>query len=210
VYQVPNLTAFSNPFVRQVVNGWQISGITQYQTGADLQAAVTSNFGYTAYIPAGTTFMGKTIDKPIQASAQNVLGSPDLTVMPKLICDPRHGLHAHQYVNGNCFANFATPGQQGNYIFPTMTGPGYFDSDLSVTKNFVFGNSESKKVQFRFSGYNFLNHPLRTFNTSGDPGLSLQFDQNGNLKQPAPGVNFGYADYKVGHRMMQGEVKFSW
>lgn len=210
VYQLPNLTAFSNPFVKQVVNGWQISGITQYQTGADLQAAVTSNFGYTAYIPAGTTFMGKTIDKPIQASASNVLGSSDLTVMPKLICDPRHGLHDHQYVNGSCFAPFATPGQQGNYIFPTMTGPGYFDSDLSVTKNFVFGNSESKKVQFRFSGYNFLNHPLRTFNTSGDPGLSLQFDQNGNLKQPAPGVNFGYANYKVGHRMMQGEVKFSW
>ncbi len=210
VYQLPNLTAFSNPFTRQVVNGWQISGITQYQTGADLQAAITSNFGYTAYIPAGTTFMGKTIDKPVQASAQNVLGSPDLTVMPKLICDPRHGLHAHQYVNGSCFANFATPGQQGTYIFPAMAGPGFFNSDLSVTKNFVFGNSESKKVQFRFSGYNFLNHPLRTFNTSSDPGLSLQFDQNGNLKQPAPGVNFGYADYKVGHRIMQGEVKFSW
>lgn len=209
VYQLPNLNG-ANRFVRQVANGWQISGITQYQTGADLQAAVTSNFGYTAYIPGGTTFMGRTITSPIQASAQNVLGSPDLTVMPKVICDPRHGLHSHQYVNGNCFANFATPGQQGTFIFPTMNGPGFFDSDLSVFKNFVFGSSESKKVQFRFSGYNFLNHPLRTFNTSSDPGLQLHFDQSGNLTQPAPGVNFGYADYKTGHRIMQGEVKFSW
>ena len=32
-----------------VANGWQISGITQYQTGADLQAAVSSNFGYSAF-----------------------------------------------------------------------------------------------------------------------------------------------------------------
>lgn len=208
VYQFPNLNRF-NGFVRQIANGWQISGITQYQTGADLQAAVTSNFSYTAFIPAGTTFMGKTTALPIQASSANVLGTPDVTLMPKLTCDPRHGLHAHQYVNGNCFANFATPGQQGNYIFPSMNGPGFFDSDLSVFKNFVFGSSESKKVQFRFSGYNFLNHPIYTFDTSNDNGLKLQFDKNGN-QVPVGGVPFGYAESKTGHRIMQGEVKFSW
>ena len=210
VYQLPNVASAANPFVRSLANGWQLSGITQYQTGADLQAAVTANFGYTAFIPAGTTFMGKTITSPIQASAQNTLGTGDITLMPKLICNPAHGLHSHQYVNGACFAPTVTPGQQGNYIFPTLTGPGFFNSDLSVFKNFVFGSSEDKKLQFRFSGYNFLNHPVRTFNTSNDPGLSLLFDQNGNLKQPAPGINFGYANYKTGHRIIQGEAKFTW
>lgn len=209
VYQFPGLSAGANGLFRAAANGWQISGITQYQTGADLQAAVTSNFGYTAYIPAGTTFMGKTTALPIQAGSENVLGTPDVTLMPKLICDPRKGLHSGQYVNGNCFAPFATPGQQGNYIFPTMNGPGFFNSDLSVFKNFLFGNSESKKLQFRISAYNFLNHPVRSFNGSSDPGLSLQFDQNGQLKDPAPGVHFGYANYKTGHRIMQGEVKFT-
>lgn len=208
VYQFPKLTT-GNAIVKQAANGWQISGITQYQSGADLQAAVTSNFGYTAYIPAGTTFMGKTITQPIQTSNQNVLGTPDVTLMPKVICNPHSGLHSRQFVNGNCFAPFATPGQQGTYIFPTLTGPGFSNSDLSVFKNFTFGSSEQTKLQFRFSGYNFMNHPVRTFNTSNDPGLSLQFDQNGNLKSPATGRTFGYADYKTGHRIIQGEMKFS-
>ena len=89
-----------------------------------------------------------------------------------------------------------------------MTGPGYFDTDLSIFKDFVFGSSQSKKLTFRFSGYNFLNHPNISF-TNGDPALNLQFDQNGNLKSPAPGVTFGTANYKVGHRIIQGEVLYS-
>jgi hypothetical protein len=208
VYNLPKLSR-ANPVLRQAVNGWALSGITQYQSGADLQASVTSNFGYTAFIPAGTTFMGKTTKLPIQAGSDNTLGTPDITLMPKLVCDPRHGLAAHQYVNGNCFSNFVTPGQQGQYIFPTLIGPGFFNSDLSVFKNFTFGESESRKLQFRFSGYNFLNHPVRSFNGNSDPGLSLQFDSSGNLKQPAQGVTFGYANYKVGHRLIQGEFKLT-
>src|SRR5882762_5011894 len=90
VYEFPTL-AKANRFVKGAVNGWQISGITQYQTGADLQAAVRSNFNYSAFIQPGTTFMGRTITSPIQASASNVLGTPDLTLMPTLTCDPRSG-----------------------------------------------------------------------------------------------------------------------
>jgi hypothetical protein len=209
VYQFPNLARNANPVLRQIADNWQISGITQFQTGADLQAAVTSNFGYSAYIPAGTTFMGTTTTDAIKADNQIVLGTPDVTLMPKLVCDPSKHLLKNQYVNGNCFSPFATPGQQGTYIFPRLTGPGFFNSDLSVFKNFVFGKSENQKLQFRFSGYNFLNHPVRSFNGSNDPGLSLQFDQNGSLLQPAPGVQFGYANYKTGHRIIQGEAKWS-
>ncbi len=209
VYQFPNLRS-GNAFAKGVVNGWQLSGITQFQSGADIQAAITSNFGYTAFIPAGSSFMGQgPTATPIQASNGNTIGSTDVTLMPKVICNPHHGLHADQYVNGKCFSPFVTPGQQGSYIFPTLTGPGFFDSDLSAFKNFNFGSSEQRKLTFRFSGYNFLNHPVRSFNGSGDNALKLQFDQNGNLLQPANGVNFGYATYKVGHRIMQGEAKFT-
>ena len=209
VYQVPGIRSGGNPLLKGVANGWEISGITQFQSGVDLQAAVTTNFGYTAFIPAGTTFMGKTTALPIQGSNQNVLGTPDINLQPKLVCNPGKNLHANQFINGACFAPTETPGEQGSYVFPSILGPHFVNSDLSVFKNFVFGNSESRKLQFRFSGYNFLNHPVRSFNGSGDPGLVLNFDQNGALKQPAPGVEFGYADYKIGHRIVQGEAKFT-
>jgi hypothetical protein len=209
VYQFPTLHSASG-FVKGAANGWQISGIAQYQTGSDLQASVTSNFNYRAYIPAGTTFMGETIAAPILATNQNVLGTPDVNLMPKVICNPRSGLAAHQYVNGNCFAGFATPGQQGTYVFPTLHGPGFFNTDLSVFKNFTFGQSENKKLQFRISGYNFLNHPVNSF-VPGDSALNLMFDPNtGQLLPPAPGVTFGKTEFKTGHRIMQGLVKFTW
>jgi hypothetical protein len=208
VYQTPKV-ASSNAFLKALANNWQVSGIAQYQTGADLQAAVAAyNFNYIGFIPAGTTFMGRTIDQAIQASAQNTLGSPDLTLMPKVICDPRTGLKAHQYVNGACFSPTVTPGEQGTYVFPNMTGPGFFNTDLTLFKDFTFGTSESKKLRFQFSGYNFLNHPLRTF-IKNDPGLNLSFDANGNQIANG-GTTFGVANNKTGHRILQMAVKFSW
>ena len=208
VYQVPNLKPDSNKVLKGAANGWQVSGITQYQTGADLQAAVTSNFNYNAYIPAGTSFMGEKITDAVKANDSNVIGTSSISLMPKVICNPHSGLGSHQFVNPSCFAPFATPGQQGTYIFPTLTGPHYLNSDLSVFKNFAFGSSENKKLTFRFSGYNFLNHPNRSFQNN-DPALSLTFDQSGHNQPSSPGAPFGYALYKTGHRIMQGEARFS-
>jgi len=212
VYEFPTVHN-ANRFVKGAANGWQVSGLAQYQTGADLQAAVNSNFNYSAFIPAGTTFMGKTLaytdstgthPYPLQANSSTVLGTPNITLMPTLTCDPRQGLKQNQYINGACFAPFATPGKQGNYIFPTLTGPGFFNTDMSLFKSFTFGQSESRKLQFRFSGYNFVNHPNRTF-ISGDSGLNLNFNSSGVLN-PA----FGYATNTIGHRIIQGQIKFMW
>jgi hypothetical protein len=206
VYELPKVHS-GNMFLKGAANGWQISGIAQYQTGADLQEAVANsyNFNYSAYIPANTTFMGvNSGSAPIQASASNILGTPDVTLMPVVTCNPRSGLKSNQFLNPNCFASSATPGVQGSYIIPAGSGPGFFNTDLSVFKNFTWGPSETKKLQFRFSGYNFINHPLNTF-IKGDPNLNLGFGSDGTLSSP----QFGYATNKTGHRILQGSVKFS-
>ena len=210
VYELPTMHS-GNSFVKGAVNGWQLSGIVQYQTGADLQAAVTSNFNYSTYLPAGTTFDGVTEQYAIQASNQNVLGTSDITLMPKVTgCNPGKGLAKNQYVNGACFAAVPQVGQQGTYVFPTMHGPGFFNTDLSVFKNFTWGASETKKLQFRFSGYNFLNHPVNTF-INGDPNLNLTFTpDNTGTQITLNNPKFGYTDYRTGHRIMQGMVRFSW
>jgi Carboxypeptidase regulatory-like domain len=208
VYEFPTIHN-ANRYLKGAANGWQISGITQYQTGVDLQAAVagSGNFNYTGYIPSGTTFMGFTTTSAIQGSGQLVLGSPDIQLMPTLTCDPRQGLKANQYINAACFSSVVTPGKQGNLIFPTLTGPGFWNSDLSLFKNFTFGQSETKKLQFRFSGYNFMNHPNRTF-ISSDPNLTLAFNSSGALQNA--NQRFGFADNTIGHRIIQGMIKFMW
>ena len=142
VYAVPKI-AMSNGFAKAMVNGWQVSGIVQYQSGVNLQAAVNSNFNYTGFIPAGTTFMGQTLEVPIQAGNQNTIGSADITLMPTLTCNPRSGLKANQYINPSCFSPFVTPGQQGNYIFPDLTDQGSLTQTCHCSRTSRLGKVRS-------------------------------------------------------------------
>ncbi len=83
---------------------------------------------------------------------------------------------------------------------PAIYGPAFFNSDLGMFKNFNI--TESKKLQFRFNAYNFLNHPLWSFNGSN---LTLGFDPNsGAVNTPL----FGTTTEKQGHRVVQAAVKF--
>jgi hypothetical protein len=211
VYELPTV-ANANKFVKGAVNGWQISGIVQYQTGSDLQAAVANsyNFGYNGFIAPNTTFLGvNSGSSPIAANNQNILGTPDVTLMPVLTCNPRSGLKAHQYLNPSCFSPYETPGVQGSYIIPAGSGPAFFNTDLSVFKNFTWGASENKKLQFRFSGYNFINHPLTTF-VKSDPNLTIGYKLDSVTNLPVlTNPNFGTANNKTGHRILQGAIKFS-
>ena len=211
VYEVPALRS-ANRLVRGAADGWQVSGIVQYQTGSDLQAAVANsyNFGYNGFIPANTTFMGvNSGSTPVAANNLNILGTGDVTLMPVLTCNPRSGLKAHQYLNPNCFSPYETPGVQGSYIIPAGSGPAFFNTDLSIFKNFTWGASENKKLQFRFSGYNFINHPLTTFLKS-DPNLTMGYKLDPITNAPVlTNPNFGIANSKTGHRILQGAIKFS-
>ena len=116
-----------------------------------------------------------------------------------LTCNPTSNLAPHQYINPSCFAFPTAIGQNGPTVLPAIYGPAFFNSDLGLFKNFQI--KESKKLQFRFNGYNFLNHPLWSFNGSN---LTLGFDRHRQGQHAA--VRHG--DQKQGHRVVQVAVKF--
>jgi hypothetical protein len=182
-----------NRFAGGVVNGWQVSGITMIQSGPNLTGYQNQNFGMnlnSATIP-GTTY---------DISNVSLLGTPDIQLNPILTCNPRANLGPHQYINANCFAMPTQIGQNGPTILPPIYGPGFFDMDLGLFKNFSI--TESKKLQFRVDGYNFLNHPLWSFN-GGNLGLSFD-PTSGKVNNPV----FGTTTFKQGHRIIQLAVKF--
>jgi hypothetical protein len=86
-------------------------------------------------------------------------------------------------------------------VTPPVYGPAFFNSDLGLFKNFVI--SESKKLQFRFNAYNFLNHPLWSF-INGSTNIKPTFDVNGNQTNSI----FGITTEKQGRRIIQLAVKF--
>ncbi len=149
-----------------------------------------------ATLPNGVSVAG------VGLSNELVTGSNDINMQPVLTCDPRKNLANHQYINASCFAP-PTPGHNGSFIFPYLKGPMFFNSDLSLFKNFQI--SEAKKVQFRASFYNFLNHPLTSYNPAGGDGnLTLGFNSAGKVSNP----NFGYANFLNGNRNIQLVLKF--
>jgi hypothetical protein len=197
VFTLPT-TARGSRLVRGAVNGWEISGITQIQSGAQLTANTGANLGLNG-----------------NSGGVTLVGSPDVTPAPVLLCDPTKGLKSGQYANGACFG-LPSAGNIGNTRFPYLAGPMYWSSDLTLVKEFAI--TERHKMQFRFSAFNFMNHALSSF-SNGDNNLKLSFDSaTGKLTNatdtqhacPGPACTaFGYADYFYGHRIVELGVKYS-
>jgi hypothetical protein len=195
----------TNRFAKGVLNGWQLSGITQFESGANLDGGGNFGAGGTICIPgtsgaASGTCNGNGVTNGIQVTNTSMFGTPDLGLYPLVTCSPTSGLVKHQYINPSCFTMPTQVGENGPTVIAPIYGPAFFNSDLGLFKNFNIG--ESKKLQFRFNGYNFLNHPLWSFYNGTN--LSLSFATPTTTSTP----DFGTVVDKQGHRVVQAAVKF--
>jgi hypothetical protein len=193
-----------------LVNGWQLSGTTSLQSGANLTGNAGSyNFNTSlngAIIPGSITTANP---KGIAINSQSIYGTPNAgngNIVPILTCDPKSNLAPHQYINGNCFSVPMTPGQAAPRILPAIYGPAYFNSDLGIFKNFHIGSKESSRLQLRVQAANFLNHPLWSYPNTANLKLNFKQDSAGNLSQT--NSQFGFATNKQGNRIVQFQAKY--
>jgi hypothetical protein len=220
-----------NRLVDGTLNGWQFSGVTQVESGANLTfggnafstgalhgqwSAAYTCLATAAEVAAGHPCPQSAAIIPGSVSAanptgiainnQSILGTSSQDLNPLVKCGLRGGSQPHQYVNGNCLAPPTVPGQNGPALMPAVYGPAFVGSDLSVFKNFSLG--ESRKLQLRAQAYNFLNHPLWSF-PSGTGNLTLQFTQD-PISQviTQSNANFGVTTQKQGQRILEFGAKF--
>ena len=186
------------------INGWLISGITNVQSGANMQTGISASPGY--YLQ-GNIGQGATA---YSVSSQSILGTPDVNLQPVLKCNPRSNLASHQYVDPSCFGvpNLGTNGQD---IEPYSHGPAFFDTDLSLDKTFKIG--EGRRVRLRYSAFNFLNHALNSFGTGYASQTTLQLSDTSATGSPStasynPSEGFGSAPLKLGRRLSEVSLKF--
>jgi hypothetical protein len=189
VFNLPSLRSGSG-FVKSVANGWQISGITQVQSGAQIATQGGTNLNFN---------LNQGNIGPNQDNV-HLLGSPDITLYPVITCNPTKGLKKNQFINPDCFAP-APVGQLGTGGIPYIPGPLFWNSDLTLIKNFRL--TERQGLQFRFAAFNFLNHDLLSF-VNNDNNLKLTFDANGKANS-----NFGVATSHVGRRLIELGVKYT-
>jgi len=120
-------------FMGGVVNGWQLTGVFSYLSGAPFNPTSAPNRVYT-----GT---GSNTGRP--------------NVVPG--CDLYSGFQTlSSWFNTACFALQPT-GTYGNAGRDTIIGPNLWDLDNSLTKDFK--PSERVTVQFRAEAFNIMNHP---------------------------------------------------
>ena len=81
-----------------------------------------------------------------------------------------------------------------------MSAGAYFDNDLAIYR--AFRIHESQQIQFRASAYNWLNHPLPGFSSTGGGGpLAVNYNVDYASKSITPNFNtstFGVMNSKTG------------
>lgn len=208
-------------------NGWEVSGIVNYQSGTLLQSLIGSNFQLTGTltVPPGTTgtIPGTTNTSTCTASGtpatcslpinnSYLLGTPDINIQPVLTGNPR-GKKAHQYIDGTAF-NLAPLGTQGQYNYGNLRGPVFFNADLALRKEFK--TTDKQRLQMRVAAFNFINRANYTFSNLFPGGYSLNFTQtqsrtdiNQDLAATTnQNANFGFAPIRTGRRVMEVSVKY--
>ena len=181
-----------NHLLGGVSNGWTLSGITLWQSGNNLQANNSPNFGLGITGIGAPTYFGTNAAKTIQ---------------PIETCDPGAHLADKQRVNASCFA--APPiGTNGPRTYQYLRNSDYFDSDLAAYKSFRV--TEHQSAQFRISAFNWVNHPLTQFSGGNQLALHYNADLTPNTAQNSS--TLGFLDTKAGGhaaRILELAVKYN-
>lgn len=179
-YNLPNLARgmFSNPVTRGMLNGWQMSGITTFQSGQPLfihYGGVLGGAASAVFWTGSDAFSGN--------------GNTSGPVGVVFNGDPRAGVNYGGTTVGSKILNVNSIGvpslQSGNsgpFVAPFyIRGPHLWNWDMSFFKNFRI--SESKKIQFRAGLFDIFNqaYPVPS---DGDVNTFLQTDCNVTTPDP--------------------------
>jgi Carboxypeptidase regulatory-like domain len=145
IYTIPAFS-HSHGVLNRALGGWEITGIPSAYSGTPFTVTTSS------VDPAGLGLIGNS------ASSSR----------PDMVCDPRAnqpgqfttslGVGKPTWFNTACFQpvpnGAVRPGNAGRGV---VRGPGYFNIDASVAKNFGLSKEDRVKLQIRGEAFNILN-----------------------------------------------------
>lgn len=188
-YHLPSLARgdFSNGFTRAVFDGWQMSGISTYQSGNPMRLRFSGdiNSGGMARAWFGTDAFNLASGNSSGAISPVYLGNPQIANTG----DPGDRLIDLSKLGIPGF------GESGPNIEPFyMRTPNRWNFDVSFFKNFFF--DDTKKLQFRAGFFNLFNQAFPLLDR-GDMDLTLQANCNvrvGGVPDGAGGTVDGVCD----------------
>jgi Carboxypeptidase regulatory-like domain/TonB dependent receptor len=139
----------------RIIGGWSHLGIWSWHTGNYFTAVIDNDYSNS--------------------------GAPQ--ARPDLTCNPNHNAPhtTTDWFNTSCFA-LPARGTYGNAGRNIILGPGYFNTNLSLMKDFHF--TEARYLQFRVEFFNAFNHP----NFVGISALTAFTPPEAPITQPQTGT----------------------
>jgi hypothetical protein len=175
IYRLPKLSKYwDNGFTRQALDGWELSGITSFVSGAPL------GIGYTTV--QGSDLVGGNgggLDSRVVLVDDPNLPKGDRTFL--------------RYFNTSVVqaptkANFGI----GNAPKDPIRGPGTNNWDISLFKNFNLAPEGRVRLQYRLEMYNAFNHTQFT-----GVDTTARFDLNKQPGDPSYQVNGTFGQYSA-------------
>ncbi len=129
IYDIPFMRNSQSGLLRTIVGGWEVSGIVTMTSGLPINPQLTGG--------------------------QSANGLPNGTNRPDKISDVSYPHKVGEWFSTAAFASPAV-GAWGNAGFNSLRGPGRDNWNLSLFKNFAFG--ESRRLELRAESFNIWNH----------------------------------------------------
>ena len=205
-------------FMGAVVDGWKYNGIWSFQSGAHWSPydRRSSDLEEINPVPPNTTILPCTAADVNDGNCENLGGAYELNTTNSHSRNNRpnsiykgYGSATHDmWANGfgpQWAPNagiFSTPclGCPGNLGRNTFVGPGQFDADMALSKDFKI--TERVGLQFRAEGFNVFNHTNFVLAEPGQAALETTHNQ-------FPIGNFGQAGGTLNARNLQFGLKLS-
>jgi len=225
IYQLPNAGSkyFSgNKVAGGILNGWQLSGITNVQSGGPQSF---NGLGTITCYQGGAKNPSTGLCPNFNASGVGWYGTPDRSLYGQLLFNPQKGANftgvGSQWFNPNAVTMPAV-GSLGTTEQPQFLGPGSNNFDLTLFKSFKLG--EQRRLEFRAAAFDVFNRaqldspsydgtpsPYFNFNI---PAAATTYSQGAasaatNTSTTCTGGNtVGCILAKHGHREMEWALKF--
>ncbi|HJT67573.1 MAG TPA: TonB-dependent receptor, partial [Pyrinomonadaceae bacterium] len=161
----------------QLKEGWQLSFVTQSQTGNPVTLLAGNAGAIGALIPAanansltGLATLRPDISGPLTISPTAATSGIGVQWFPNLVCDPRPGgscpsgsvvILPVAFINGKTIYHFGSMGRN------VVIGPSFNNSDISLIKRTNIG--EHQQIEFRWEVFDVFNHA-----NFGQPGRTAQ------------------------------------